>query len=241
LKATERRGPDHLALVNYLLSITKENTSIFLAGDSFKSDFYRSRLSNRDVHVMNYGDNTYNSAITELNVSGNLKKCVVSVIVSNFSLQPLDGVITLEGEFGYRQNKKIKLTSVSMPDTSESLIIFKKFHVKRVQQIFRVKFTRKSKEVDLLPDDDQVLFRIIEGKSLVVCIGTDKSLKRILTLQPGIMARYFSPSEFISSRALVEHADLFISSGYIDDFLIHKPLILFHPMSNSGFTTGRTS
>jgi hypothetical protein len=63
-------------------------------------------------------------------------------------------------------------------------------------------------------------------------------LKRILNLQPGIMSRYFSSSEFIDSKELVNHADLFISTGYVDDFLIHKPLILFHPLSKSVFTTG---
>jgi hypothetical protein len=238
LNVTLRRGPDHLSLATYLSSIVKNDTTVFLVGDSFRREFYEKKLEKCNVQLMGYGDSTHNSAITNLSVSGSIDECVVSVDVRNFSLQPLEGVLSLKGEHGYLQTQKIKLSSIKIPETSEALLIFEKFKVEKMQQIFSVTFIRNDGSHDLLEDDDQALFEITEGKSTVVCIGGDKSIKRILNLQSGVATLYKSPLEFVDWQKSGVNADLYISSDYYDDFLADKPLILFHPLSESIFTTG---
>ena len=240
IKETCLPGPDHELIAHTVLSATKQKATVFLLGDSFDTHFYEKRLSGRIVKVIHIGEQNLNCAITELDVSKSSQGYVVSVKVRNFGAVPVKGELVLKGEHGYSQSLELSLFAPVPGEKSEKLAIFSPFSLDTLPSGFVVSLVRKNGEQDILPDDDSARFVLSSEKINVVCINGGESLKRIFELNPSIETTFLTSAEFSRWKSEKKEAHLFVSSGYLDQWLEDKPLILFHPERSSSFTTGDT-
>jgi hypothetical protein len=82
---------------------------------------------------------------------------------------------------------------------------------------------------DVFSEDNSFDFKLVKSPLNVSVINGRKFIHRVLKVYPSLNCTFLSVEEYkrrLSSKSL--KADLYISCGYVDDFLMHHNLILFH-------------
>ncbi len=241
MKCTAASGCSSAEGLTFLSSLkTKDTKNVFLFGDGFDGQAAATTFPGARVKVRTFGTKNDNKAITSFKVAGSAQRATVTMRVTNYSKTIYKGVAELQGMAMASEQKSVELPPANAEKgPSEKMVVFKKLQFLKLPEVLRARI-KSSAGDDLLPDDDEawLLMRRERVRVAVITTRQPKVIMRLLGSLPHLEPIIMNPTEFLRRKDELKTFALVIADDYINDDLLKKPLICFHPLRSSGLSSG---
>ena len=219
-------------LLRALSGLRSENThQVHLVTDTLRPEDFPSGLPGARITLHYVGSGRANVAVTRLDIRPSGDRYQVAALIRNYGPRPAEVLVELAPHGDENRRETVP------PDGAEQLVVFE--NVAATGGVLGVTSRVTQGELDLLGADDAAYAAPRRGAVRMLVVAKDPGpLRRALELSPAVAVDVVKPGS-IPAKEKLEDFDLVLADGVFDAKLAARPLLLFHPLKASPFSSGR--
>jgi hypothetical protein len=233
-KVTPSEGPgmEPRELLRSLAGLRSENThQVHFVTDTLRPEDFPAGIPGTRISLHYVGSGWANVAVTRLDIRPSGDRYQVAALVRNYGPRPAEVLVELAPKGGENRRETIP------PDGAEQLVVFE--NAAATGGVLGVTTRVTQGELDLLGADDAAYAAPRRGAVRMLVVAEDPApLRRALELSPAVSVDAVKPGAVPPAERLEDY-DLVLADGFFSPSLADRPLLLFHPLKASPYSSGR--